>query len=101
MIEEEDRKIEELRIKKNNREYWEFLKGSEDREQKLEHELYVQNTISTDEKEQKRHIKEYWEKIGKLKGLDKRKNFRLMMKKRYITKEQNYTISSEDIKKTD
>ena len=31
---EEDRKLEEMRKKKCNREYWEYLKGPEDREQK-------------------------------------------------------------------
>ena len=34
MMEEEDRKIEEMRIKKNNREWWDCLKGPVDREQK-------------------------------------------------------------------
>ena len=34
MMEEEDRKIEEMRRKKSNREYWDYLKGPEDREQK-------------------------------------------------------------------
>ena len=34
MMAEEDRKLEEMRKKKSNREYWEYLKGPEDREQK-------------------------------------------------------------------
>ena len=34
MMVEEDRKLEEMRKKKSNREYWEYLKGPEDREQK-------------------------------------------------------------------
>ena len=38
MMEEEDRKIEGMRRKKSNREYWDYLKGPEDREQKKEHE---------------------------------------------------------------
>ena len=47
---EEDRKIEEMRIKKNNREYWDYLKGPEDREKKIinkEHELFIENKINT------------------------------------------------------
>ena len=30
-MEEEDRKLEEMRRKKSNREYWDYLKGPEDR----------------------------------------------------------------------
>ena len=52
-MEEEDRKLEEMRRKKSNREYWEYLKGPEDREQKNEHELYIENKISTNTDEQK------------------------------------------------
>ena len=47
MMEEEDRKLDEMRRKKSNREYWGYPKGPEDREQKKEHELYVDNKIST------------------------------------------------------
>ena len=96
---EEDRKLEEMRKKKSNREYWEYLKGPEDREQKKEHELYIENKISTNTDEQKKYIKEFWEKIGRKKSNDKGKKYRIMMQRRNITKEQNYKITKEDVKK--
>ena len=57
MMEEEDRKLEEMRRKKSNREYWEYLKGLEDRKQKKEHEIYIENKISTNTDEQKKIYK--------------------------------------------
>ena len=97
MMEEEDRKIEEMRIRKNNRK-WDYLKWPVDREQKKEHELYIENKISTNENEQKKYIKEYWGKIGKKKSNDKEKKYRILMQKMNITKEQNYRITKQDVK---
>ena len=50
-----------------------YLKGPEDREQKKVHELYIENKISTNTDEQKKYIKEFWEKIGRKKSNDKGK----------------------------
>ena len=88
-----------MRRKKSNREYWEYLKGPEDREQKKEHELYIENKISTNTDKQKKYIKEFWEKIGRKKSSDKGKKYRIVMQRRNIAKEQNYKITKEDVKK--
>ena len=96
---EEDRKLEEMRKKKSNREYWEYLKGPEDREQKKVHELCIEDKISTNTDEQRKYIKELWEKIGRKKSNDKGNIYRIMMQRRNIAKEQNYKITKEDIKK--
>ena len=102
MMAEEDRKLEEMRKKKSNREYWEYLKGPEDRKQKKVHELYIEDKISTntdEQRKQRKYIKEFWEKIGRKKSNDKGKKYRIMMQRRNIAKEQNYKITKEDIKK--
>ena len=83
MNNEEKRKLTEIKQKRDGKEWWKFLKEGEiSTEDEMRKEIRIGGEISTDEEKIKRHVKEYWEEIGKSVGKGKTYKNKVNMRKK-------------------
>ena len=96
MQNEEERKLEEIRKKKSNREWWLYLKEDENKEEDKEIDLKINGEITNDQGKIENFIKNYWEELGKKDNIELR-NQPIKMTCKQLKSEQNYKIDKIDI----
>ena len=85
----EERKLEEIKRKKCNKEWWIYLKEDESRDEDQDIDLKMNGGINKDRGKINSYIKKYWEQLGKV-GSGEVNDQQIKFPRREIVSEQNY-----------